>query len=248
MPVALLGDLAVADHRLRRFGEEALAALGSGLAVPIRVVAGESDYNTAGWADSSGVTIVADQLAGSGHELRALVFEEIGHYWFSHEHGGNDDYEHECFAVWFACTHGGADWDPDEVDEASDYELGRLVGGMLADSADYQLFDQLEPDRRRAIRGLEIGLAGIDDPAHFARALTERRPVTAATPEKAAVLEALHELEDTWRWVHRNVYGFGGRGRRVTDELLDEAIARVHAAGERLEAAVAALAAKQRGS
>jgi hypothetical protein len=62
------------------------------------------------------------------------------------------------------------------------------------------------------------------------------------------VVDALAEVEAVEKWVNANVHGFGGRGRRVTDELLDEAIRRREAAGDRLSDAVAELTAAQRGS
>src|SRR5215218_2060646 len=137
MPVAILGDVDAADRaRVRTFAEEALASLDSDLGVPVRVVDRPADRDEAGWANRWGVNIAADQLAEDDDDLRWLVAEEVAHFWLTRVHGDGGDYEQELWATWFVSEFCDAEWQPGEIDQSSSYDLGRLVGGVLAGSSE----------------------------------------------------------------------------------------------------------------
>jgi hypothetical protein len=143
-----------------------------------------------GWANRWGVHICADQLGAGDDELRWLVAEEVAHFWFIREHGDGGDYTQELWATWFVSRFCDADWDPDDLDESSSYDLGHLVGGALAgSSAASQRLDRVHPGLKPILLDLVDHLEGIDEPVAFARALVDYKP----TREDGAAVDALLE-------------------------------------------------------
>jgi len=174
MTVAILGDVDAADAaKIRTFAEEALAALGVDLGVPVRVVDREEGCDWGGWASPGGVFIHADQLAEDDDELRWLVAEEVAHFAYAQHERGGSEYYHELYATWFVCRHCDVEWEPpDDLDEANSYQLGRLVGGALAGSpAARRRLDRVSPTLRVILVDLVDHLDGDAEPQVFAREL-----------------------------------------------------------------------------
>lgn len=202
MPVEILGgsDIDPADAaRLRAFAEETLDALGAAdLEVPVHVAERGPDDPRAGWANRWGVNIAADQLDEDDDELRHVVCEEVAHFWFILEHGDDGgDYTHELWACWAVSRLCDADWQPpDELDQSDSYQLGRLVGGVLAGSPDArEAFNRLEPRLRGIIGDLVDHLDGCDDPREFAGALARYKPPRSSDETAVdALLEAFREM------------------------------------------------------
>jgi hypothetical protein len=170
MAVRITGPVEPADAaRLRALAEEALAALGSDLDVPIAVV-DRTPQGWDGWADSPGVYLVANQLDHDDNKLRYLVAEELAHLWLKRRHPEVGEVLHECFATRFVARHCAADWEPGDLGQP--YQLARALGGALAGgSAARTGLDKLDFGLRLSVSSLYDRMDGVDDPIKLTQRL-----------------------------------------------------------------------------
>jgi hypothetical protein len=127
---------------LRRFVDEALAALDVELDVPVTVVDrhgldGPDDPRTAAWANSQrGVFVCRDQVDLDDDELRQTMAEEVAHYWLMRAYPAIVSTLHsELFVTWFVARICRTVSVSKHLDPSDRYHLGKYAGAARRRSA-----------------------------------------------------------------------------------------------------------------